>query len=266
MKFVCGVVVKVRDEQDAVEESLLSLLDQSLKPFIVVVNDGSVDKTEEIASKYADAVISLPRHEESWVGKPELAKVVNAGLDVLKDKQLDFVMFADGENLYPPNYIKEITKRMKNYGIVLASGVVEDEKTRSLSPRGGGRVVDAKWFKEVEFKYPENYGHEIYLVYKALSQGKKVVVFPDLKFKLRRKTRLYPKKAYLWGKAMKAANYWWLYAFGRAFLFSLRSPRNGFELLRGYLSHVEKYKDIENFVPAFQRRQIWKRVKETLHI
>jgi len=34
LKFVCGVVVKVRDEQDAIEDSLLSLLDQSLKPFI----------------------------------------------------------------------------------------------------------------------------------------------------------------------------------------------------------------------------------------
>ena len=30
LKFVCGVVVKVRDEQDAIEDSLLSLLDQSL--------------------------------------------------------------------------------------------------------------------------------------------------------------------------------------------------------------------------------------------
>ena len=91
MKFVCGVVVKVRDEQDAIEDGLLSLLDQSLKPFIVVVNDGSVDRTEEIASRYADAVVNLPRHEESWVGRPELARVVNAGLDVLKSEELEFV-------------------------------------------------------------------------------------------------------------------------------------------------------------------------------
>ena len=41
----CGVVVKVRDEEDAVENSLLNLLNQTLKPFIVVVNDGSLDKT-----------------------------------------------------------------------------------------------------------------------------------------------------------------------------------------------------------------------------
>jgi glycosyltransferase involved in cell wall biosynthesis len=265
LKFVCGVVVKARDEEDAIKDSLLSLMNQTLKPFIVVANDGSVDRTGEIASKYADMVVNLPRHEESWVSRPELARVVNAGLDVLIDKKLDFVMFADGENLYPSNYIEEITNRMKRHGIVLASGVVEGEKSRSFSPRGGGRVVDAKWFKEVGFKYPENYGHEIYLVYKALSEGKKVVIFPDLKFKSRRKTRLYPNKAYLWGKAMKASNYWLLYALGRTFLVALKSPRNGLALLKGYFSNVEKYKDIKDFVPNFQKKQFLRRVSEVLH-
>jgi glycosyltransferase involved in cell wall biosynthesis len=265
LKFACGVVVKVRDEQDAIEGSLLSLLNQTLKPFIVVVNDGSVDKTEEIASKYADSVVSLPRHKESWVGRPELARVVNAGLDVLKDKQLEFVMFSDGEAVYSPNYINDIINRMKSGIITLASGVAEGEVSRSFSPRGCGRLVDADWFRTVGFRYPENYAFEAYLVYKALSQNKKVTIFPDLKFKLRRKTMIFPKKAYFWGKGMKALNYNIFYAFGRACLFSLQSPRNGLALLKGYFSDVEKYHDIEDFVPAFQRRQFWGRVKEVLH-
>jgi glycosyltransferase involved in cell wall biosynthesis len=266
LKFVCGVVVKVRDEQDAIEDSLLNLLAQTLKPFIVVVNDGSVDRTGEIASKYADAVVNLQRHEESWVGRPELASVVNAGLNVLKDKELDFVMFSDGEVLYPSNYIEEIIKRMKDSDITLASGVAEGEVSRSFSPRGCGRVVDAKWFRSVGFRYPENYAFEAYLVYKALSEGKKVTVFPKLKFELLRETRLFPKKAYFWGKGMKALNYDAFYALGRSFLVSLRSPRNGFAMLRGYFSDVEKYVDVEDFVPAFQRRQFWRRVKEVLHL
>ena len=168
--------------------------------------------------------------------------------------------------IYPPNYIEEITKRMRNEGIVLASGVADGEVSRSFSPRGCGRVVSVKWFREVGFKYPENYGHEVYLVYKALSQGKKVAVFPDLKFKLQRKTRLFPKKAYFWGKGMKALNYNVFYAFGRAFLISLKSPRNGWALLRGYFSNVEKYRDIEDFVPVFQRRQFWRRIREILYV
>jgi glycosyltransferase involved in cell wall biosynthesis len=263
---VCGVVVKVRDEEEAIEDSLLSLLNQTVKPFVVVVNDGSVDGTGEIASKYVDAIIDLPRHEESWVGRPELARVVNVGLDILKNEELNFVMFSDGEALYPSSYVEEIVKRMKNECVTLASGMAESEVSRSFSPRGCGRLVDAYWFKTVGFKYPENYAFEAYLVYKALSEGKKVSVFPDLKFRLRRKTRLFPKKAYFWGKGMKALNYDMPYALGRAFLYSLRSPKNGLALLRGYFSEVEKYHDIEEFVPAFQRRQFLSRVGEVLRV
>jgi len=266
LKFACGIVIKVRNEQDAIEESLLNLSNQTLKPFIVVVNDGSADRTGEIASRHADAVLNLPRHKESWVGRPELARVVNIGLNVLKTEELDFVMFSDGEVVYPLNYIEEIIKRMKDSDIILASGVAEGEVSRSFSPRGCGRVVDAKWFRSVGFKYPENYAFEAYLVYKALSEGKKVALFPELKFKLLRKTRLFPKKAYFWGKGMKALNYNVFYALGRSFLVSLKSPRNGFAMLRGYFSDVEKYKDVEDFVPAFQRAQIWRRVREVLHV
>jgi len=107
---VCGVVVKVRDEQDVIGNSLLSLSNQTLRPFIVVVNDESVDRTGEIASEYADVVVDLPRHDESWVGRPELATVVNAGLDVLKSEELDFVMLSDGEPIYPSDYIEECAR------------------------------------------------------------------------------------------------------------------------------------------------------------
>jgi len=228
------------------------------------VNDGSLDKTGEIASDYADVVIDLPRHEENWVGRPELARVVNAGLEVLKKEDVDFIMFSDGEVTYSSNYVEEIIKEMKRNNIVLTSGVAEGEVSRSFSPRGCGRVVDAKWFKEVGFKYPENYGFETYLVYKALSQGRKVAVSPDLKFKLRRRTRLFHEKAYFWGKGMKALNYNVFYALGRAFLVALRSPANGFALLKGYFSDVEKYGDIEDFVSVFQKKQLWKRLREVL--
>jgi len=265
LKSRCGIVVKVRDEQEGIEKSLQSLWHQTDKPFIVLVDDGSIDKTRELASKYADVVVSLPRHEDSWVGRPELARVVNAGLEVLRNRDLDYVMFSDGEAVYPLDYIEEITKRMKNDQIALASGVAEGEASRSSSPRGCGRVVEATWFKTIGFKYPENYGFEVYLVYKALSEDRKVVVFPDLKFKLERRTQLFPKKAYFWGKGMKALNYNGFYALGRAFVTSLRSPRNGLALLRGYFSEVVKYQDIAVFVAAYQKKRIWKRAREVLN-
>jgi glycosyltransferase involved in cell wall biosynthesis len=264
LKYVCGVVINARDEEKYIKASLLSLINQTVTPFIVVVNDGSMDRTREIASDYANIVIDLPRHEESWAGKPELARVINAGLGVLRNMDLDFVMISGGEAIYPPNYIEEIIKRMRKDNVTIASGVAEGEPSRSFSPRGCGRLVDAGWFKTIGFKYPENYGFEAYLIYKALSQGRKVTIYPDLRFKLQRKTQLYRSKVYLWGKGMRALNYNFLFVLGRALIFALESPSNGFALLRGYFSRVEKYRDIEGFVSAFQRKQFLSRIREVL--
>jgi len=261
----CGVVVIARDEANVIGECLKRWRGQTVKLFLVVVDDGSVDGTGEVASRCADVVVDLPRHEESWAGRPELARVINAGFDVLKEKDVAYVLISGADAVYPSNYVEKVVNRMEKEHVVLASGVAEGEVSRSLSPRGCGRVVDAEWFREVGFRYPENYGFEVYLVYKALSQGRKVAVFQDLQFKLSRETRLSKRKLYLWGKGMKALNYWWLYAFGRAVLASFGHPMNGFVLLKGYLAKVSQlYDDIKDFVLKFQKKMFMKRIKEVL--
>jgi len=261
----CGVVVSARDEEEVIGKCLESLRGQTVRLFLVVVDDGSVDKTGEVASRYADVVVDLPRHEESWAGRPELARVINAGFDVLKRRNVAYALISGADAVYPSNYVEEVIDRMKKgRGVVLASGVAEGEVSRSLSPRGCGRVIDAEWFKEIGFKYPPNYGFEVYLVYKALSQGKNVAVFQDLKFELSRETRLSKRKLYVWGKGMKALNYWWLYAFGRAVLTGLRNPVGGYLMLKGYLSKISLYGDIEGFVPCFQKKMFFERLRELL--
>lgn len=259
----CGAVVVARDEGEIVGRCLESLRDQTVGLFLVVVDDGSLDDTGEVASGYADVVVDLPRHEGNWTGLPELAGVFNAGFDVLKGKGVGYVLISGADGVYPSGYVEEIVRRMEKENVVLASGVPEGEVSLSLTPRGCGRVVDAEWFSEVGFRYPLNYAFEGYLVYKALSQGRKIAVFRDLEFGLSRGTRLSRRKLYLWGKGMKALNYWWLYAFGRAVLAGFRRPLNGFALLKGYMSKIpERYEDIKEFVPSFQRKIFIKRIKE----
>jgi hypothetical protein len=48
------------------------LRDQTVKLFLVVANDDSMDKTGDVASGYADVIVDLPRHEEGWTERPEL--------------------------------------------------------------------------------------------------------------------------------------------------------------------------------------------------
>ena len=260
----CGVVVGARDEEDVVGDCLRSLRGQTVELFLVVVNDGSVDGTGEVASGYADVVVDLPRHEESWAGRPELARVFNAGFDVLKEENVAYVLISGADAVYPSNYVEEVVRRMRREGVVLASGVAESEVSRSLSPRGCGRIIGAGWFRSVGFRYPENYGFEGYLVYKALSQGRKVALFPDLQFKLLRKTRLSRRKLYFWGKGMKALNYWWLYAIGRIIIIGLKHPQNSHEMLKGYLSSTPAYEDVRCFIPRFQAMTFWNRIKEVV--
>ncbi len=105
----------------------------------------------------------------------------------------------------------------------------------------------------------------MYLVYKALSEGRRVNVFSDLGFKQLRQTKLSRRKMQLWGKGMIALNYWFLYAVGRAIVVGLRHPLIGSALLAGYLSSAFKqYEDIKDFVSNFQKRMFVSRVREVI--
>jgi glycosyltransferase involved in cell wall biosynthesis len=259
------VVVIALNEEKAIAKCLKSLRNQTVPVFIVVVNDGSTDRTAEVASRFADTVVNLPHHEESWAGRPELARVFNAGFEVLQNIKTKYVMISGADDVYPLDYAHNVMTRMMTKHIVLASGVAKGEISRSLSPRGGGRLLDAEWFRSVGFQYPENYGFEVYLVYRALSEGRRVSVFPDLEFGISRKTHISERKSYLWGNGMKALNYWWPYAIGRSILTGVKHPANGLAMLKGYLSSTPcHYDDIKGFVHEFQKRMLVRRLLEIL--
>lgn len=258
--YCCGAVVIARDEGEGIRACLESLRKQTLTPILVVVNDGSLDNTGDIALEYADILVNLPRHEESWAGRPELASVFNAGFNALREMDVDYVLVSGADTVYPLTYLESIVSRMREGDIVLASGVVRGERI-SWMPRGTGRVIEARWFKSIGFRYPLNYGFEAYLVYKALSMGKRVAVFPDLIIETSRKTSLSKEKMYLWGKGMKALNYWWPYALGRSLLVGIKSPSRGLALIKGYISKVNQYEDVKDFTPRFQQRMFLRRVR-----
>jgi len=71
----CGAAVMASDKEDVIERCFESLRGQKVMLFLVMVNYGSLDRTDEIALSYTDVIIDLYRHEESGTGKPELARV-----------------------------------------------------------------------------------------------------------------------------------------------------------------------------------------------
>jgi glycosyltransferase involved in cell wall biosynthesis len=252
----CGAVVIARDEEDVIERCLESLRNQKVKLFLVVVNDGSGDRTGEIALNYADVVVDLDRHEESWAGKPELARVFNTGFKVLAERDVEYILVSGADAVYPTNYVEEMIQNMNKDDIMLSSGVAQGENVRDDFPRGCGRFIQSAWFKKNSFQYPEKYGFEAYPIFKALSQGENVKVYRDLDYMLQRETRFSNRKMYTWGKGMRALNYWGLYAIGRAAKMGLRHPLRGFWLLKGYFSKTPAYEDVSVFVPDYQKKMV----------
>ena len=265
-KYLCGTVVIARDEEEVIEASLKSLKKQTLSPYIVVVDDGSEDETRNISSKYADVVVTLPSHNENWTGKPELTRVFNSGFQILAEKGFDFIMVSGADAVYPEKYIENIVQRMLHDDVVLSSGIAENEPSASVFPRGCGRVIAVGWFNDIGFKYPENQGFEGYPIFKALSQEKKVAVYPNLTFRLLRPTKTSARKLYSWGRGMKALAYWWPYAVGRAIKFGLTNPVGGIRMVEGYLSDVPQYEDLMDFVSQYQKRMVTEKIRKWLRL
>ena len=263
MKY--AVVIPARNEEKHIDKTLSALRKQTIPPSqIIVVDDGSKDRTGQIASKYADVVIRLPDRGYSVLGKPELAEVVNEGLRRV-EKDVDYVLICGADHVLPRDYFEVIISRMKsNPKIVVASGRIRGEPYFEFGPRGGGRVVDADFWREVSgLQYPVEWGWESWLFYKAMQLGYEVRCFRDVVTEVQRPTTL--GKAMLGGKAMYALGYDWKYALGRCVLTFFKSPKAGRGMFWGWLLHKNvKRLDIADWVNQMQKNEFWKRVQTVI--
>lgn len=256
-----AIVIIAKNEEEFIGRTIEALLSQELPPYrIILVNDGSTDKTEEIASGFKKVeIINRKNRSEFLQAKKELANTINEGLSKLKnDEECEFVIKLDADIFLSKNYISEITKRMKSDPkIAVASGVIENEY--SVIPRGAGRVVRLDFWKKIGLKYPVNYGFEGYLLSKARVMGYKVKVFPDLVMKTGRKTgsKFNPELYYYYGVGMKALGYTIPFALGRTANLVIRKPLGAYYMLKGFFSDYDQLyePEIREFVKSHQYKK-----------
>lgn len=267
MKY--AVVIPARNEEKHIEKTLSALRKQTVPPGqIILVDDGSNDRTGQIASKYADVVVRLPDRGYSVVGTPQLSKVINQGLKRV-EKDVDYVLICGADNILPEDFFEAMLSKMEaNPKLVMASGIGKREPYAEYSPRGGSRVVDAKFWREVsDLQYPVLWGWEDWLLFKALQLGYETRRFRDVVTQPQRPMLTYARawKARLWGKAMYALGYDWKYALGRCVLTFLKSPKVGLNMFLGWLLHEDVGRlDIADWVNQMQKNMFWKRVCEII--
>jgi glycosyltransferase involved in cell wall biosynthesis len=106
------VVMPAYNEEAFIALTLDSLLNQNLPPArVVVVDDGSQDKTPEIVQNYAakHPNVSLVRKASEGMHEPG-SKVIKAfmlGFDTLNE-DWDFIVKADADLIFPPDYFAVI--------------------------------------------------------------------------------------------------------------------------------------------------------------
>lgn len=105
-----SAIIPAYNEEKNIKKAVISLKNQDFPKNefeVIVVNDGSTDKTKQIAERYADLVINQDNKG------PAIAK--NKGAEKSKGKIL---VFMDSDTIVSNNYFKEIIKACRTKNII----------------------------------------------------------------------------------------------------------------------------------------------------
>ena len=265
-----ATIIPARNEEKFIGETLTALSNQDIDDnYIIVVNDGSEDKTKEVVNSFPNIeLINIENRGFDAHGTPILARVINKGLEkLLTEISHDYIMILGSDHILPSNYIRKIVDHMDhNRNVAICSGQIKDEKSKV--PRGSGRIVRSNFWKAIGLQYPLKFGFETYLLIKAQQLGYSIDVLNDLISVTNRPTRKsYKKETYIsYGKSLRALGYVHLYSLGRIGLISLKNPKGAIYMLQGYTSSgIEFYEeDFRSFLRSIQYRRLKQYIKSFL--
>ncbi len=265
-----ATIIPARNEEKFIGETLTALSNQDIDDnYIIVVNDGSEDKTKEVVNSFPNIeLINIENRGFDAHGTPILARVINQGLEkLLTEISHDYIMILGSDHILPSNYIRKIVDHMDhNRNVAICSGQIKDEKSKV--PRGSGRIVRSNFWKAIGLQYPLKFGFETYLLIKAQQLGYSIDVLNDLISVTNRPTRKsYKKETYIsYGKSLRALGYVHLYSLGRIGLISLKNPKGAIYMLQGYTSSgIEFYEeDFRSFLRSIQYRRLKQYIKSFL--
>jgi glycosyltransferase involved in cell wall biosynthesis len=265
-----ATIIPARNEEKFIGETLTALSNQDIDDnYIIVVNDGSEDKTKEVVNSFPNIeLINIENRGFDAHGTPILARVINQGLEkLLTEISYDYIMILGSDHILPSNYIRKIVDHMDhNRNVAICSGQIKDEKSKV--PRGSGRIVRSNFWKAIGLQYPLKFGFETYLLIKAQQLGYSIDVLNDLISVTNRPTRKsYKKETYIsYGKSLRALGYVHLYSLGRIGLISLKNPKGAIYMLQGYTSSgIEFYEeDFRSFLRSIQYRRLKQYIKSFL--
>jgi glycosyltransferase involved in cell wall biosynthesis len=198
-----AIISPAKDEEAYAAKTIESVAGQSIRPVRwVIVDDGSRDRTAEIAGGYSERYpwISVERIRRDLVRNPGPAVVAafNAGLQKLSDVDYDFLVKLDMDLILPPDYFEKLLSRFtSDEGLGIASGVYleslngqwEAIQMPAYHAAGASKVMRRECFEAIG-GYSPNIGWDTIDEIRARALGWNTCHFADLRFQhLRREGR-----------------------------------------------------------------------------
>ncbi len=230
------VVIPARNEEKFIGKTIKALGNQNPLPTkVVIINDGSTDKTEDIAretskiAKLNHKIINRKDRGFAALGQATLARIYNESFSSVDLSKYDFLVINGADALLANDYFEKLlTKFNENPDLVIASGYCPGEKINKGHAHGIGRFYRMDFFiKTCKGRFEISNAWESIPIFLANVNGKNVKSFQEpILYHLRpRFTRAVDRIYILRGAAMKEVGYWTPYAIGRCIRVSLRHKR-----------------------------------------
>lgn len=259
----------------------MSIVNQNIPPqYIIVINDGSTDKTklllEKINKNYSN--IYVIAHQDWGYNITRVVTNWNEALQFklnLNLEETDYHMICTDDTIYPKDYSQKIISFMDSRPEVsVCSG--QHGKGKSILPHGAGRFVRNCFFYNTRWNgyYPEKMGYESAILYESLRCGYKYSVLNDVIYQHERPLGS-NHKFYTFGASMNTLGYHPFYAFLRFIKNLITGQETGrigaFFMLYYYLTYKPKLsgfdslfdKETRNFVRKTQIDKIKEMILRT---
>ncbi|MCW1929093.1 glycosyltransferase family 2 protein [Bhargavaea beijingensis] len=141
MKKIISIIIPVYNNEAYIEECLSSIVSSKVEKEVIVINDGSTDRTEEIISKYK------VRKEFKIISTANLG-VSHARNIGLKNAVGDYVLFLDSDDQLTKNGLEKFIYTISKYSGDLYYGWKSDRNSKCF-PINNNEIIEMILFNKI---------------------------------------------------------------------------------------------------------------------